>query len=73
MGFHAGHVSDRNQAEEVHSDSRAGWDFMHAMSMIDTEHRKEFMQATDTDSRLTRWMDFMQAMSVIDTEQRKCI
>ena len=50
MGFHAGHVSDRNQAEEAHSNSHAGWDFMQAMSVIDIEQRRR--------TRLTSWMGF---------------
>jgi hypothetical protein len=40
MGFHASHVTDQNQAEEAHSDSQAGWDFMQAMSVIDIDQRK---------------------------------
>jgi hypothetical protein len=40
MGFHACHVNDRNHAEEAHSDSRPGWDFMHAMSVIEIRLRR---------------------------------
>jgi len=49
-GFHAGNVSDRNKAEEAHSDSRAGWNFMRAMSVIDIEQRKCI--------QLTNWQGF---------------
>jgi hypothetical protein len=65
MGFHAGHVSDRSRAEEVHTTHEL--DGFHAGNVTDLNQAEE----AHSDSR-AGW-DFKPAMSVIDINQRKCI
>ena len=59
MGFQAGNVSNRHQAEEAHRDSQSGWDLMQTMSLIEIKQRY---------TRLTFWMGFY-ACHVSDRNQ----
>src|SRR5882762_5465765 len=63
-GISWGHVSHSNGAQEVHSHSQPGWDFMKAC--------QPFKWSPGGAQPLTPWMGFHGGMSAIQMEPRRC-
>src|SRR6266699_2998874 len=57
------HVSNSNQAQEAHSNSQTGWDFMVAC--------QQFKSSPGGTQQLTRWMGFHGGMSAIQIKPRR--
>src|SRR6266702_608012 len=57
------HVNNSNQAQEAHSNSLAGWDFMVTC--------KQFKSSPGGTQQLTRWREFHGGMSTIQIKPRR--
>src|SRR6188768_45710 len=63
MGFHAGIVSDRNQAQEAHT--------THILDGISCRHCQQLKSSTGGAHNSHPGWDFMQALSAIEIEHRR--
>ena len=63
-GISQGHVNNSNRAQEVHSNSQTGWDFM--------ETCQQFRQSPGDTQQLTLQMGFHEGMSTSQIKPRRC-